>query len=751
MPYERNPHFTGRDELLVLLNEKLRDTEDKKYNHRVAIYGMGGVGKTQLAIEYVHRNKSKYHNIFWISAADQAALLSGFQDIARLSKCVPVLDTADMKPTDIASAVLSWLEKQSGWLLVMDNMDDIEVAIGFLPAMSERGHTLITTRNPDHWTIPAEGLQIPILDEQAAVQLLLLRSRIDGNDDPTAMTQAVQIVNELGCLALAIEQAASFIRSAVNGLAEFLPIFRKSQHQFLGRKLAKSHPYSNSLAATFLISYNKVHDDPILGDQAIHLLRLLAFLNPDGILVDFLRSGSQGLDSGLRQVIEDDMVFHDALELLQRYSLVTLSQQKDAIVIHRLVQAVIKDQLDNAELQTSREYVVCVCDMVFPPVDDAMTMTVRLECRRLQNQVLEPAIQAAEICSERSAGLLLKVGEFLLLDGKYQDSERALSLCVDIRTELLSTEHHDTLIAMVLLGNLLHQSGQLERAVVLKEKIWEGSKHVLGEDHRDSLTSMSNLALTYRSQGKLNRAATMLSTVLDARKRKFGEAHPRTLTSMRHLAETLRYQGKLDQAVAMSERGFEASKRILGEDHLETLAFMSQMVTVLIDQGEFAKAEALGEKVLEATKRILGETHPNTLSSMGSLAVSLQRQGKLCEAAAIELKLLETKRQILGDEHPDTLIAINNAAVTLCLQGNLDQAAAMHGEAWKARKRILGDEHPDTLLSMSNLAHVFDDLGRSSEAKELMQKAVDGSRIVLGEDHPYTLSRIDFLSHLLGN
>src|SRR5271170_7393269 len=114
MPYQRNPHFTGRDELLTLLNEKLRDVSAKKYSHRVAIYGMGGVGKTQVAIEYVHRNKAKYDSIFWISSADQAALLSGFQEIARIIGCVPNVDT-NSKPAEVAKAVLMWLQKQDGW------------------------------------------------------------------------------------------------------------------------------------------------------------------------------------------------------------------------------------------------------------------------------------------------------------------------------------------------------------------------------------------------------------------------------------------------------------------------------------------------------------------------------------------------------------------------------------------------------------------------------------------------------------
>src|SRR5271154_1020856 len=412
MPYQRNPHFTGRDELLSLLNEKLRDTGTKKYNHRIAIYGMGGVGKTQLAIEYVHRNEAKYDSIFWISSADQAALLSGFQEIARITGCVPNVD-ADSKPAEIAKAVLVWLQKHDGWLLVMDNMDDIEAAIDYLPEIGKGGHMLITTRNPNHLTIPAEGLKIPILGKDAAVELLLLRGEIECTDDSPDRKHATEIVAELGYLALAIEQAAAFIRSSANGIDKFLSIYRSSQHRFLRRKLAQSHPYPNSVAATFLLSFNKLNEIDY-GSQAVALLRLLAFLNPDGVLVDFLRSGSKGLDDTLRKIVEDDLTFHDALELLQRYALVEVTQRRDYIVIHRLVQALIKDLMSEAERWTFRENVVSLCESGVPAYGDEenpiMMPPQRMEWRRLQSQILEPLVEVAtELNSERVSNVLMEV------------------------------------------------------------------------------------------------------------------------------------------------------------------------------------------------------------------------------------------------------------------------------------------------------------------------------------------------------
>lgn len=362
MPYQRNPHFTGRDVLLAQLSQKLRDTTVKRHNHRVAIHGMGGVGKTQLAIEYVYQNEDIYHSIFWISSADQAALFSGFREIALMTGCVSGLDT--MPPDQLAKAVLRWLRKQSGWLLVMDNMDEISVAVDFLPYMSPSGHTLITTRNPDHLTIPAEGLEIPVLGEDAAVELLLLRGQVNSPDESPDRVHAAQIVREIGYLTLAIEQVAAFIRLSVHGVAEFLAIYRKSRLQFLERGLSENQ---SSVAATFLLSIDKV-SKARNGPQAVALLRLLAFLNPDGVLIDFLRSGRRGLDDSLREIIDDELVFQNSLELLHRYAVIRLWGKRGHIIIHRLVQAVIKDTSSGPELRALRNNVIRLCDSAFPNI-----------------------------------------------------------------------------------------------------------------------------------------------------------------------------------------------------------------------------------------------------------------------------------------------------------------------------------------------------------------------------------------------
>src|SRR5579871_1142693 len=211
---QNNPDFTGRIDLLKTLRNKLCDDKCKTYKHRIALFGMGGVGKTQMAIEYVVANKDEYDAVFWITAANVSGLLLGFQEMARLTKSAnPESDN----PTSVAKAVVQWLSKGSGWLLVLDNLDDITVVKDYLPDTTAGGHTLITTRNPNTRNIPAEGLQVELLSHEDAIELLLAKANVELVDDRTR-SEASQIVHELGRLPLAIEQAGAYIREHLKNI-----------------------------------------------------------------------------------------------------------------------------------------------------------------------------------------------------------------------------------------------------------------------------------------------------------------------------------------------------------------------------------------------------------------------------------------------------------------------------------------------------------------------------------------------------
>jgi len=232
VPYEKNEQFMCRETLLLNLHTMLSELSPNEYNHRVALYGMGGVGKTQTAIAYVYAYQSEYDRIYWISAATEASLLSGFRDIAVRSRCIASVEGLGAK--DIAARVLAWLRQQQDWLIVIDNLDHIEWIQGLLPGRAPKQHTLITTRNPNSEGIPARGLEVPLLGIDESIEMLHALSKIPpeaGHDEPE------KIVKELGCLPLAIGQAASYIREVTRSFKAFLETYhqrRKDVHEWVG-------------------------------------------------------------------------------------------------------------------------------------------------------------------------------------------------------------------------------------------------------------------------------------------------------------------------------------------------------------------------------------------------------------------------------------------------------------------------------------------------------------------------------------
>ena len=564
--YDRNPYFTGRDELLDDLQQMLLETQLKKYNHRVAIYGMGGVGKTQIAIEYAYRYKKDYNDIYWIRAVDQAALLSGFQELARIARCLPS-GADNSKPQEVATTVLYWLRSQKNWLVVIDNLDDISIAAEFLPAIDSGGHTLITTRNQHSSTIPAEGLEVSVLKEGDAVGLLLSRAGIDEAEFSSHRNTAMEIVKELGYLPLAIDFAAAFIKS-LKSIDQFLPLYQNSRKRILAIKSPNELLYPHAVSTTFLLSFEKVKTMDY-GDEAAKLLRLFAFLNPDGILIDFLRSGSNGLSDQLREILQDDFAFYQALALLRQFSLIG-RPKRDIIAIHRLIQAILKDQLSEAETKTYLGEVVELSFEVFPTGWD--TKELRELCRTLQDQVVEPIFEAAKFESHRGGILLMRIGLFLHHDGKLKDAERLERRSWNILKRTLGVEHPDTLTSMHNLASTYFRQGKFQEAVDLEEKVLEATRRTLGVEHRDTLTSMNNLALTYCNQGKFQEAVDLQEKVLEARRRTLGVEHPDTLTSMNNVSITYATFGRATDAILLMVPCVEASRRVLGQRHPDTIA-----------------------------------------------------------------------------------------------------------------------------------------------------------------------------------
>ena len=321
---------------------------------------MGGIGKTQITLEYVNTNKDSYKRIYWITAVDQASLLSGYQNIAKKAGLTNLLN---LSAAEIAERVLFWLHQEQSWLLVIDNLDDIDIIKGLLPQIGPHQHTLITTRNPNSMGIPAEGLEVSLLDATDSVDLLSTLSSIDILPNSNESRQAAQIVQELGYLPLAIEQAAAYVREVSGNFASFLNYYHENHtaiHQWVPQGIRS---YDYCVATTWSMSFNIVRQNH---PQVAKLFQLLAYLNPDGVLIDFLQAGVEALPDNLKQLVANQVDLSKALIELEKFSLLKWNRLTKTLLIHRLVQAVVKYEMSDSESILLRTTVINLCEQSFP-------------------------------------------------------------------------------------------------------------------------------------------------------------------------------------------------------------------------------------------------------------------------------------------------------------------------------------------------------------------------------------------------
>jgi tetratricopeptide (TPR) repeat protein len=661
--YDRNPHFTGRDPLLERLHLALHDTRPKQYNHRISLHGLGGVGKTQIALEYAYRHKSHYQYVFWISAVDQAKLLSGFGSIAKATRCVNL--TSIQQPDEAAKSVLKWLEITEKCLLVIDNLDDFAIVDGYLPSTTSAVHTLITTRNKFSNRIPAEGFEIMTMGPEESVEFLTQRIKLPNSQSSQVLSEAPKIVKELGYLPLAMEQAAAYICESEN-IVEFLTTFKESRRELLARRTAgNSYPYT--IATTWRMSLKGLES---LCPNSIVLLQFLVFLNPDEILVEFLKAGASGLKSELRAIIADNFRFRECLIALQSFSLIRVFGGAEKIGIHRLVQGVIKDDLNAQQQAGLLSNAVQLGLQSFPSMSD---LSKRETCRRYLSQVIPFLGGNNRITDSKWQILVDRIAHYLHEDGFYFDCFRWSRLLFETRSS------------------------------------------VLGLEHPGMLRSMQNLAASYRSLGQFKESAQLDGETLDIQKRVLGSEHPDTLRTMNGLASSYWSLGQFREAAQLYGETLDIQKRVLGSEHPGTLRSINGLASSYWSLGQVREAAQLNGETLDIQKRVLGSEHPDTLRNMNSLASSYWSLGQFREAARLYGETLDIQNRVLGSEHPDTLRTMNGLAVSYRDVGQVKEAARLHKETVEIQKRVLGSEPPNTIRSMKNLELLYREHGLNEE------------------------------------
>ena len=732
----RNDYFTGREDLLDALDQLLQNNRAAALTQ--TINGLGGIGKTQIAVEFCHRNRNQYpFGVFWADASSAETLSDSYRTFAVDLGWVAL-------ETLMEDAVKSWFSRVaslSGWLLILDNADDPEDIDHLVPS-SASGHVLITTRhqNPGWGGSP---LPVDVMPAEQAVDFLLNRSRRKAQEKKAAE----RLVRALGYLPLALEQAAAYLaQTRMIRIAEYLKRFDKQQIAFTEKAQSKrplKGDYEKTVATTWEISFEK------LPESAREALLALAFLNPENIPLELFHEGEHlgpamaELDLSDRFVIQDEVI-----EPLSAYSFIEVHDEGQLISVHRLVQAVMLDRLSrDGRLEESFKRLVTA-------LDELLTADPRSPSNWPAYERWIQHIQRTMIFWNLSEGpyqswLWNRVAHFAWSAGRSKDARLLLTQQLEGFRRSLGDEHPDTLTLINNLAETLRVLGKAKAAKDLHQEALDVKRRVLGDEHPETLVSINNLALALLALGKMQAARDLHQEALDVRRRVLGDEHPETLSSLSNLAETLSAQGKTQAAKDLQLEALDVRRRVLGDEHPDTIISLNNLATSWRILGETQAAKDLQLEALDLSRRVLGDEHPDTISSIDNLALARLAQGETQAARDLHQEVLDMRRRLLGDEHPDTIISINNLASTLRALGEVEAARDLHQEALNIFRRVLGNEHPDTLISINNLASTLRALGETKVARDLHQEALNGRRRVLGDEHPDTLISINNLASTL--
>ncbi|WP_326725366.1 tetratricopeptide repeat protein [Streptomyces sp. NBC_00243] len=676
----------GRTEELAWLRRTLTDRREGAITQTGTVCGLGGIGKSTLALQYAHRHRRDYTLVWWVNAASPDEIETSLTALAR--RLVPNWAATAERGAQVAWA-MQWLAWHPDWLLVYDNVDDPDGLIPYTGAL-DRGHHLATSRRTTGWPDSTPILPLDTLHPDDATSLLCRLAFKDSTPAPRQQADARALTADLGHFPLALRQAGAYLAQN-RGIT--LDAYRRRLETKLDKK-AHGNRAERTIARIWDLTLDILQD---LNPLAVEVLHTAAWLAPDDIPHTLLTP--PGADP-------DDTA--EAIGILAAYSMLT--DTGTHIGVHRLVQTVLRTPRTTTDDQSP------VC----PPGR-----------QRAEQGVLHHLTPPPSQDSTTDTQWDILIPHLVTLAGTRPP------------------EHHNTPLASAyeFAGHRLHQQGHTARAIPLREAILAQHEQALGDTHPDTLQSRNNLANSYCAAGDLRRAIPMLEATLTQYEQILGHTHPDTLTSRNNLASSYYAAGDLRRAIPLMEATLTQYEQVLGHTHPSTLQGRNNLASSYESAGDLGRAIPLYETTLAQREQILGHTHPDTLTSRNNLAHAYEAAGDLGRAIPLYETTLAQREQILGHTHPDTLTSRNNLAHAYKAAGDLGRAIPLYETTLAQREQILGDTHPDTLQSRNNLAVAYEaaeDLGR---AIPLLEATLAQREQILGDTHPDTLQSRNNLAY----
>jgi tetratricopeptide (TPR) repeat protein/transcriptional regulator with XRE-family HTH domain len=697
----RMTSFTGREDALERLHDILLGTGKpaavtQAGVGRVALQGLGGIGKTSLAIEYAHRFRDCYAGVWWCPAETRTGLLTS------LSTLAPEIGAISNR-NDIETAAQATLWRLANphapWLLVYDNVTTPDAIRDLLPGAGAR--VLITSRFSD-WGNRADEVVLDVMTPEEAVAFLQKRA---GRPDDMG---AGPLAEALGHLPLALDHAAAYCRRTQ---MRFIDYAAKAASMIATAPRGTAYPMS--VTATFDLAITAAVDQCATAEDVMAFLAYGAPKRMLLLLVEAAVGSEEELRSALAALAEVSLLRHDPFE-----------DGSPAVTVHRLVQAVAR-----ARAEAKGVAAVAITRLIdslaayYPYVSTDVEIT---ECWPLC-AVLSPHVLALRDTdpdgvaeSDNWAELLHRTGGYFFSCAAYAQAEPLLRKALLIRQTTLGPEHPDTVSILNNLTMVLLQQSDLSGARQLAEHALAICEKGFGPEHPDTATSLTNLVVVLREQGAFARACPLAERALVIRKKAFGPSDPRTAQALNNLGNLLRQTGDLARARPFIEEALAIYLHVFKFKTSPAIAtIIDNFASFLVDDCDFVEARSWYELTLTIREKKLGPEHPDTAISLHNLATVLRKQGDPAAARPLAQRALEIDEKALGSHHPTTNLMRRHFAQLLVSTGNFSEALRLSQIALAAHENALGPSHSWTKDSARVTADALDALTRADEAASL--------------------------------
>jgi tetratricopeptide (TPR) repeat protein len=681
---------------------------------QVAIVGLGGIGKTQVALQFaywVKENKPEY-SIFWVPALSSASFEQAYSEIAR--KFSIQMSAEDR---DINEAVRRYLEsEESGqWLFLLDNADDEKLLLGdsdtpgldeYLP-QSDTGLVLFTTRsNKVAQQVADEVVELDEMGPKEAIRLL----QVSLNRDIGNSAVADDLMKELAYLPLAITQAAAYLKINRISITEYLRLLRGTEQDMVGLMTREFHDKTrykgshNAVATTWLVSFDQIRKYDI---DAANLLSYMSRIEPKGMPLSILPKPES----------EERLV--NAIGTLCGYALISRRGDTDVFDMHSLVHLSTRVWVARQDLaiQVTQDMIQHLTD-IFP--------ANKPENRMVWRQYLPHTLRALDEDNladmEEKCHLYMAVGACLYFDGRFKEAVRCFEACSKWRENHLPEDNRDLLYAQHELTVAYISNDQVKEAIELLEKVVAIKEGIYAEDHRSRLASQHWLAVAYKDNGQVKEAIELLERIVAIEGKTMAENNPTRLDSQHELAIAYKKNGQIEEAVRLLEHVVEIEGTVFAEDNPSRLTSQHELAVAYFDSGRLKEATELLERIIKIKEGIYTEDDPKRLASQYELSRAYSADGRVKEALQLLEHFVNIRGRSIGEDNPKQIMWQLELALSYTENGKLGQAVELLERVVDIVDRAFPEDEPIRLASQYFLGKTYTDNGQVKKAIPLLEK-----------------------------